>query len=546
MSASFAFVPRKVASKKNGAKVTHLPQPRQTAASSPLPAAAASSKGKEKATVITKPHDAENPIHEPPQKKEAGQQLVNEEDAILIWLALSDYALWADGDLRRRMEVDEEGGGGYISLNYLMSHSPSLWPLKRFVGASQTPLVKALRQYAPDVFELQLIVAAPQPWFNRSGVASSSTPTGAGGYEIRRTDLSPSSLTKRDWDERTVYVEHVPPEYKTTPSLVRFLSALLPESHDPHPCRRIQSVTLPAHHQDASARTPSFKGFAFVTFHNLQDVAHVLTSHPWNTPEEFQPSKGSDTPAEKAVKVGFRALKKADWETLREEYLAYRQSLIQTITDFQDNVEQPTAIKAPAAALEYGIREQTRMPDVHQPPATLSEPPEGSSSEITLASPYPYGCLVFVKNIHTETNKTTLKAIFGRVLDSSNPTGPNAGLDYVDFTKGMDSCHLRLSTPEHAERLVSHFNASLTVQQNGLDDQGANVGDNVSASLKPISMEIVIKTREEVYWQKVPEKIRRGAVEKAVRLCRGELDIDKMGNDRTTESTRPQKKRRTR
>jgi hypothetical protein len=93
-----------------------------------------------------------------------------------------------------------------ISLNYLLSHSSYLWPLKRFVGASQTPLVKALRQYAPEVFELQLIVAAPQPWFNRAGAASSSTPTGAGGYEIRRTDPSPSALTKKDWDERTVYI----------------------------------------------------------------------------------------------------------------------------------------------------------------------------------------------------------------------------------------------------------------------------------------------------------------------------------------------------
>lgn len=91
-------------------------------------------------------------------------------------------------------------------MNYLLSHSPYLWSLKRFAGVSQTPLVKALRQYAPDVFDLQLIVAAPQPWFNRSGAASSSTPTGAGGYEIRRTDLSPSTLTKKDWDERTIYV----------------------------------------------------------------------------------------------------------------------------------------------------------------------------------------------------------------------------------------------------------------------------------------------------------------------------------------------------
>lgn len=37
-----------------------------------------------------------------------------------------------------------------------------------------------------------------------------------------------------------------------------------------------------------------------------------------------------------------------------------------------------------------------------------------------------------------------------------------------------------------------------------------------SENLKPIIMEVVDGAREELYWNKVPEKIRRQAVEKAM------------------------------
>ena len=59
---------------------------------------------------------------------------------------------------------------------------------------------------------------------------------------------------------------------------------------------------------------------------------------------------------------------------------------------------------------------------------------------------YPPGCLLFVKNLHPQTNKTTLKALFGNVLKAAMKGGDvpmNAGgsaeVDYVDWSKGMSS-----------------------------------------------------------------------------------------------------------
>lgn len=46
---------------------------------------------------------------------------------------------------------------------------------------------------------------------------------------------------------------------------------------------------------------------------------------------------------------------------------------------------------------------------------------------------YPKGCLVFVKNVPTDTNKTALKETFNNLLDEGET------VDYVDWEKGLDT-----------------------------------------------------------------------------------------------------------
>ena len=75
-------------------------------------------------------------------------------------------------------------------------------------------------------------------------------------------------------------------------------------------------------------------------------------------------------------------------------------------------------------------------------------------------------------------------------------------------------CHLRLATPKDAQVLVSYFRDHKRTQSQGLDDIGAPT-DTERGS---ITTELVVGKREELYWQKVPEKIRKQAVQKVLDL----------------------------
>jgi len=71
-----------------------------------------------------------------------------------------------------------------------------------------------------------------------------------------------------------------------------------------------------------------------------------------------------------------------------------------------------------------------------------------------------------------------------------------------------------VASPRHAERLVDYFKSHITTQDHGLDD----IGSTVSSAKRnnAITMEIVQGKREELYWDRVPEKVRKQTVQKAV------------------------------
>jgi len=59
-------------------------------------------------------------------------------------------------------------------------------------------------------------------------------------------------------------------------------------------------------------------------------------------------------------------------------------------------------------------------------------------------SAYPPGCLVFIRNAHPETNKTTLRSLFSHAREERVESGDPGrktdedGIDYLDYKKGMD------------------------------------------------------------------------------------------------------------
>lgn len=79
-----------------------------------------------------------------------------------------------------------------------------------------------------------------------------------------------------------------------------------------------------------------------------------------------------------------------------------------------------------------------------------------------------------------------------------------------------------MASPKQTQTLIEYFLAHPVIQSGGLDDVGTAATDSASA----ITMEKIQGTREELYWNKVPAKVRSQAVQKAVRLMNPESEKD--------------------
>ena len=217
---------------------------------------------------------------------------------------------------------------------------------------------------------------------------------------------------------------------------------------DAGPTLRVQCVTLPPHYLDKPGDTPRCRGYALVTFSTKADLEAVLRAWPWRrrvhvsppTHDDNAKDDGDSSPIVKeAHKYGLRTISKARWDALNEEYLAYKQSLVEEVA------------RAPHTMSNRDHEDESSPHPEMQPQI---ETQTDTQVQTTLSSPYPFDCLVFVRNVHLDTNKTMLKSLFARAFQDSDQDQnqdqdqdgtrpgqhtPTTGLDYVDFTRGMDT-----------------------------------------------------------------------------------------------------------
>ncbi|KAG8801732.1 hypothetical protein FRC17_006566 [Serendipita sp. 399] len=86
----------------------------------------------------------------------------------------------------------------------------------------------------------------------------------------------------------------------------------------------------------------------------------------------------------------------------------------------------------------------------------------------------------------------------------------------------MSSCHLRLPHPSPAQQLIDYLNSHNLVQLDGSDAVGTTLSSGPEESNRHIVTELVEGRAEAIYWEKVPEKIKRAAISKMIKLD-GEL-----------------------
>lgn len=217
-------------------------------------------------------------------------------------------------------------------------------------------------------------------------------------------------------------------QYRSIPGIVRFTLGLLGASPSKTTSHLVQTVTLPPHHLDKPGDEPKCKAFAFVTLYQVADVEALLNAWPWDRSLIEKSATKDDTPAStevrEATKFGLRILSKKRWDRLKEEYLAYRATLLEELAESE------------AAQPDPPPRQLQRDPD---PPGLAKVDTSGYAEEvIDSSSPYPPNCLVFVRNVHSGTNKTTLRSLFSQAFQNQSNVSDD-GLDYVDFNKGMTS-----------------------------------------------------------------------------------------------------------
>jgi len=337
-----------------------------------------------------------------------------------------------------------------IPLAHLIHESEGFSDMKAI--PPEVDVVRAIQKHLADVLEARILVSSPQ----RSAWRSSGSRSDAtGGYEIRRKDWKSvrsitAPLRKQDWDAKTVYLvrvrlsstsslppmnlsvgersangvlvfqEKLPPRVRSVAAVYCFVWSLLNSRKD-RSFDAIQDVRLTPPSDGEAESKRVFKGSAFVALSSTELVKQLLEDWPWLSGDRSAPvSRGIPTSASADVsdahKYGVRVITKARWEELRDEYLVYRAQLLSAV--HEGDRKPPTTVQSNSGTTEHA-----------SPPSITHDP-----SHSAVLQDYPRGCLVFARNIHTETNKTTLRKLFSSAIGL-----PQDVLDYVDFNKGMDS-----------------------------------------------------------------------------------------------------------
>jgi xRRM domain len=115
------------------------------------------------------------------------------------------------------------------------------------------------------------------------------------------------------------------------------------------------------------------------------------------------------------------------------------------------------------------------------------------------------------KNMHTETNKTPLRALIPRAFIGDTPVSSDRGMDSVcpillrlctQADAEAPKCHICLATRTHSRILHEYLSSQCLVQTHGLDDLGASPS---STQQQPMKVEMV-RGKEEVYRERVRRK----------------------------------------
>ena len=209
-------------------------------------------------------------------------------------------------------------------------------------------------------------------------------------------------------------------------------------------CTPVQGISFPPHRDDSpSASAPiKCKGFAFVVLDQASQIDALLASWPWNRlgGDDLSSNHIPKTKfADDALESGLRCLSMRQWEKLRSEYQTLQQSLLKKTLALNEQVRIPIL---PSTSTKSSVLPSSRNDDTITSRKSMPEKSVMSSTPPTVhKTSYPLNCLVIIKNIHPETNKTTLRTLFSKAINKDLTV-----IDYVYYNKGLDSVRCFFNT----------------------------------------------------------------------------------------------------
>ncbi|KAK4054043.1 hypothetical protein OIO90_003688 [Microbotryomycetes sp. JL221] len=262
---------------------------------------------------------------------------------------------------------------------------------------------------------------------------------------------------------------------------------------------------------------------------------------------------------------GMRALSYKRWLELKSEYLKYRQSLNTladayaeqahnkkrrrmrgspspqptahqtaarehgTATERQDEASASKTPKRPAETVENGSNTKRSAKRIKRAssPSDWQRQVRAPTPEVALDSPqaldakgaFPKGCIMWLRNVHEKSTKNSLKTVLGKLLEELEE-GSGTGVEFIDYEKGLDNCHIRFASAHLAKLIFDHFNdnecfqlASNYISSPALSStppEGIDVEAQRSDRQRLVG-QILEGERERIYWQQLPESTRRGA-----------------------------------
>ncbi|KAK4699881.1 hypothetical protein P7C70_g6373, partial [Phenoliferia sp. Uapishka_3] len=172
------------------------------------------------------------------------------------------------------------------------------------------------------------------------------------------------------------------------------------------------------------------------------------------------------------------------------------------------NTPRPRPPKRPRG-MEMWREEEEKKSKAPSPPGVELDAEEAVDAK----GAFPKGCVLWIRNVWDKSTRTTLRSTFTEVLEDLEE-GSGKGLEFVDYEKGLDTCHLRLTSAHLASLIHCHFTSTplvFTAQTILTPVSALPSSPSASVNTRPIVSTILESTRERIYWENLPEATRRDA-----------------------------------